>query len=40
MFGERVTENAMKRYEDHVQTRIKNISTVVPIRKPNQPWGF
>ncbi|MBI5933848.1 MAG: nucleotidyltransferase [Chloroflexi bacterium] len=40
MFGERVTENAMKRYKDHAQTRIKSISTVVPIRNPNQPWGF
>jgi len=40
MFGERVAVNAVKRYKDHAQTRIKNISTVVPIRKPNQPWGF
>jgi hypothetical protein len=40
MFGERVTVNAVKRYKDHTQTRTKNISTVVPICKPNKPWGF
>ena len=40
MFGERVSVTAVNRYKDHAQTRMRKISTVVPIIKPNKPWGI
>jgi hypothetical protein len=40
MFGENVSVVAVNRYKEYAQTRIKTISTVIPIVRPTKPWGF
>jgi hypothetical protein len=40
MFGERVMVAAVKRYQDYIGTRPRNFEIVVPITKPNKPWGI
>ncbi len=40
LFGERVAGAAVTRYKEYTQTRGSKIDTVIPIVKPNKPWGF
>jgi len=39
MFGETTAVYAMKKYEEHNRSRVRNMSTVIPIVKPSKPWG-
>lgn len=40
MFGERATTSAVNKYKDNAQKQVRITSTIIPIRKPNKPWGI